>query len=301
MSFQSSYDNHGHRLAVPPRPIESPRAIGFLFDGVKMTGFLPKSPLQLKSTKSSKSPLQLKLTKSSKLLLRDDVSVSSDVSTTSTFISPRASPSKCHQPTRRTFLSDVDKFSFSPGPAYNTFSTTKRGNAIVWHPESTSSLAPSPDITTPPPIRNIGTPSQTKLPHSTKVDWSTSQVPRFTGLIDYSTRPAKKRTVLPWGNPTKKMKQKPCVITYRRRFKMGDDRNSSIGGNFTFQDQETHDKVHQIEAYIRGMRENVWKTLRPRGEGLLDFPKTLHEKLAEKQQREIAKKMRRLKKKKCTS
>lgn len=36
------------------------------------------------------------------------------------------------------------------------------------------------------------------------------------------------------------------------------------------------------------MREKVWKTLRPRGQALLNFPKTLHEKLKEKQQREKA-------------
>jgi hypothetical protein len=78
----------------------------------------------------------------------------------------------------------------------------------------------------------------------------------------------------------------PAVISYSRRFDMGDDRSSSIGGNFQFRDQETREKVHQIEAHIRGMRENVWRTLRPRGEDLLNFPKTLHEKLAEKDQRE---------------
>lgn len=61
-----------------------------------------------------------------------------------------------------------------------------------------------------------------------------------------------------------------------------------MGGNFVFRNQSTKNKIIELEANIRGMREKVWKTLRPRGQALLNFPKTLHEKLKEKQQREKA-------------
>ena len=78
----------------------------------------------------------------------------------------------------------------------------------------------------------------------------------------------------------------PCVFPRRQRFNQQDDRSSSIGGNHVFQDKTLESKLYAMEAHLLGYRENIWKTLRPRGVALLNFPKTLHEQLAEKKQRE---------------
>ena len=197
------------------------------------------------------------------------------------------------QSTRTTFLSNLAVKS--PGPNLHTtplhqFSShpTKSAQSSAkysWHHSKTGNPYHPPLIDqSNTPIRRPCTPSHTsKAPRPERTDWSTSKVPRFKGL-QYSTKKTKRRTVLPWGNPQDKVEYYPCVIQRTVRFHMQDDRNSCIGGNHVFHNKHDAHKIEDLEFKIKSMRENVWKTLRPRGTALLNFPKTLHEKLAEKQQ-----------------
>ena len=292
---ESQYNHHGHLLKQPKlKPIENV-ATPFWFEGILMTGFKKPQPITENRLPTHEEEY--------------DANTSSAQSTSASLDYNTIHSPPC---SRKTYLSNLP--IKSPGPVYNTAPSSH----YTKNPTKTDSYKFSfaPSIYSPTvrseemPIllktaellilqrSNICTPSQTsKVPRALQVDWSSSKVPRFKGL-HYSTKPVKKRTILPWGNQMRKVEPFPCVLARPQRFLKQDDRCSAVGGTFSFCDKDVQRKVFKIEANILAMRENIWRTLRPKGSGLLNFPKTLHEKLAEKNQLDRAIKIRKKRKSK---
>ena len=278
------WDLHGRRQgARKPSPVPNdPRR--FLFDGCEMTGFVEPLASAPSAAVSSPSPAP---------------SASSR--------SHRSSPSK-----RRTYLDTICALSSSPGPVYDT--TSLRHNPghsspkFSWCCGSQSSSAIKPS-----PTRNYlkpATPSRTsKFSSAQMVDWSTSTVSRNrassvaalqrpiesrSGLRTRSVKSInvpsrslnclRKRPKLPWGNPLPGVQPEPSVMPHRVRFHKLDDRCSSLGGNFHefLEESENSGKfrsaVTELEAHIQLRRAKIWRTLRPKGMDLLNFPKLFYEK-----------------------
>ena len=223
---QLTYDNHGRgHKTTPPKPrAQIPYA--FLFDGTQMTGFMPPSTKAPTTFTSLTIDPQHEFRNNFRDDFRDNASNASSyqtsyVSSSSSYATsssmsyashnqqslPTRSPQK-FSATRKTYLSDVSKFSFSPGPTYNTSpirhftkhptkSCSSSAVAIMRDNVGEPYYPKSPEIDSNLPLRNICTPSNTsKVPRSTMVDWSTSPVPRFKDL-HWSTKPIKKRTIMP--------------------------------------------------------------------------------------------------------
>ena len=280
------YTNHGHLLKKTKPPIAKGTAIPFLFDGIQMTGF--KTPVDdtRRLTGTNMTGLATPTKEQTQLEEYAPSTMSSSSSCVSYAPTSKSPTTPTTPTTRNTYLSNLEWKS--PGPRYNTSLDRHQGAAIVWQPLNTPKCIPSSSSNDHQMIvRNICTPSATsKARRALAHDWSSSKVDRFKGLTTYSSKKIKRRTVLPWGNKIKALVPSPCVFPRRQRFHQQDDRSSSIGGNHVFQDKTIESKLYEMEAHLLGYRENIWKTLRPRGVALLNFPKTLHEQLAEKKQRE---------------
>ena len=97
------------------------------------------------------------------------------------------------------------------------------------------------------------------------------------------TRGLRPRRKLPWGNPMKTVRKEPSAMPYHVRFHTHDDRCSSLGGNFfdehlePSENKEFCEAVTELEAHIQLRRANIWRTLRPKGMDLLNFPKLFYE------------------------
>ena len=108
---------------------------------------------------------------------------------------------------------------------------------------------------------------------------------RSVPFLRRKTRGLRPRPKLPWGNPMQKVRKEPSAMPNRIRFHKHDDRCSSLGGNFFDEHLEPSEKskefcaaVTELEAHIQLRRANIWRTLRPKGMDLLNFPKLFYEK-----------------------
>ena len=294
LKVDRSWDHHGRLLPRKNPELAPKQPTPFLFDGVKMTGFLDEP-----TSKSDARYSEHKIAQLSPIRRRQEP-----------FHYQNGGA-------RRTYLDGINKFSSSPGPSYDT--SNHRHNPgpsspqYSWHLDHSASVrsqrraeAASHSILKP------ATPSQTsKFARTSMVDWSTSNVSRNRAAsVAAGQRPIRsrsglrerksgtvatsntfdrgaswKRPQLPWGNPMVKMKAKPAVLPYYVRFHKHDDRCSSLGGNYfeehMHHSQESEDfcaAVTEIEAHIQLRRQNIWKTLRPTGLDLLNFPKLFYEK-----------------------
>ena len=288
------WNTHGRKQPRPtPKPVpKSPRR--FLFDGCAMTGFVDpsSSPAVSEARRSGHSQSSLY---------------------TSTY-----SGSGIHEENTRkqgaarlTYLDRVSKFSFSPGPTYNTSSLRHNPGPsspqYSWFHQSASA---SPSETKPRALLKPTTPGHTsKFSRPTIVDWSTSTLSRSrahavaamerpiesrSGLRKSRSAPKhldarrarrlRPRPNLPWGNPMQKVRSEPSAMPYYVRFHKQDDRCASLDGNYFNEHLERSEEsevfckaITELEAHIQLRRKNIWRTLRPKGMDLLNFPKLFYE------------------------